>query len=321
MLKYFIKCLGLPYLPISICPVIFGAASASYHGGFNWLRSILCLLFVAFAQMTGNLAHQYYLVKRGVKRTASEPDMSLLDPAINPREFLASAITAMLIFDVMLGLALMSQSQLWVILVGAAICSVSYFYQSGPYPLSQHGWSEILCFLLYGPIVVIGTTYINVQSGFSTHVFYTSQFAEVLAQSCISGLCVVAVMLARDFRMMPEDLERGRSTLTVRIGRNMVSCMFLIIGFLIVAVYYYVVACMNHDIAGGTPVPVSSTWIVPMAYLVIQIVIFILMHTLPERKYRLIVYLSMANMALLAVEGVVLSVMFGHPDQLLFHYF
>lgn len=321
MLKYFFKCLGVRFLPISICPVIFGAASASYHGGFSWLRTILCMLFVGFSQMTGNLAHQYYIAKHGLRRTKYDPDVALLDSVVSPKEFLGAALAAFMIFDLILGLALMSQSEYWVFLVGGVIVVLVYFYQAGPYPLGRHGWTEFLYFLLFGPVAVIGTTYINVQNGFSEHIFQTNQFAEVLALSVISGLCVLAVLFARDFYLISEDRHSGRTTLAVRMGRNKISLAFLFVGFMVFVVYYYIVGYMQHDINGGVPVPVASMWIVPMVYLVVQIVIFILMHTLSENKHKLILYLSMCNMAYLALAGVVLSVMYGDPDQLLIHYF
>lgn len=308
MIKYFFRCCGIIYLPVSICPVIIGASCANYHGEFEGLRTSMCLLFAIFAQMTANLFHRYTDIRNGRPGNESDPDVAMLDKEIDNRQFLYAATWACLIVSAILGLTLMAQSTIWSLLIGMGIFATIYFYNEGPHPLHRIGFSEILAFIFFGPVPVIGTTYINMVNGMGTQIFHMGEFMEIIGLSIISGLCAVSVLTAHYLWTMDSDRIEGKRNIVTTTGRRAASWVFLLTGVVICVAYRIMLT--HSNIEGGRDVP-EWTIVTPCIYLAFQAVIFILMRRWPKSKYYMLERLSMLNFLILTLSLAVYCEIYG----------
>lgn len=109
-----------------------------------------------------------------------------------------------------IGLYLVSVTGWPLLVVCLAGAAVAYFYSAGARPLGSTGLGHLLVFLFMGPVMVLGTYYVQ------TRTF--SQ--EVLWYSIPIGCTVTAILVANDLRDFEEDRTAGKITPVTLFGRR-----------------------------------------------------------------------------------------------------
>jgi 1,4-dihydroxy-2-naphthoate octaprenyltransferase len=97
----------------------------------------------------------------------------------------------------------------WVLVLAVAGILGSFFYTADPVVLKARGLGELMCFLMWGPLVTLGAYVVQTRA--------PSALPMVL--SIPLGLLIALVILSNNIRDMDYDGSAGMKTVPVRIGR------------------------------------------------------------------------------------------------------
>lgn len=192
----------------SACPVFIGTAFAAKEGPIEGIVFILTLLFSLFIQIGANYANDYFDFLKGADTAArAGPKRAVQQGWISPQS-MRSATGLVFILAVIVALPLLLASGLWSFLA-AAICVLSgVLYTGGPKPLGYLGLGELLVFIFFGPVAVLGT--------------YFLQRGEVNRTVCLASLgpgCLsTAILIVNNLRDAATDCIAKKKTIVVRFG-------------------------------------------------------------------------------------------------------
>ena len=279
--KIWIECARLRTLPVSVAGVVMACGLTVWHGVFSLVPAMFCFLFAVLAQIVSNFANEYYDFKRGAdKKGRVGPRRGVTEGDIRPQTLKRVTYITLLLACV-IGCCLIPYGGWWLIGVGVFIAVFALAYSAGPYPLSYHGLGDVAVLLFFG-IVPVNFTY-YVQSGI---LFQT----DVLLASIAIGLMGVNVLIVNNYRDMDEDKEVGKRTSVVVIGREAASTVYLINGFLSMALFYYV-WYKAHYLA----------LIIPIIYVVVHIVAWYKLITRKGAKLNPLLGMTSMNMLVFSI--------------------
>jgi 1,4-dihydroxy-2-naphthoate polyprenyltransferase len=163
-------------LPNAVAPVLAGTGAAVGAGGFRPVEAVLALV-VAISMVIG----------------------------VN----YATAAFGWLGLGLVAGLALVLLTRhWWLLVVGVACVLGAWFYTGGRRPYGYAGLGEVAVFVFFGPVAVLGTSY--VQSG-------PPGWLAVLTSAGV-GMLSCSVLVANNLRDIDSDREVGKRTLAVLLG-------------------------------------------------------------------------------------------------------
>jgi 1,4-dihydroxy-2-naphthoate octaprenyltransferase len=129
------------------------------------------------------------------------------------------------------GLVLAAATAWWLVAVGLACILAAWFYTGGSRPYGYLGLGEVMVFVFFGLVAVMGTTYVQVES-FDSSVLLPSLYAAVAI-----GALACAILVANNLRDIPTDREAGKRTLAVVLGDERTRDLYaLLLGAAAVAV-------------------------------------------------------------------------------------
>lgn len=239
-------------LPAAVAPVAVGTGSAHSLGHADLGLALLALLVSVCLQIGVNYANDYSDGIRGTDESRVGPirlvGQRLADPA-NVR------IMAFLWFGAaaVCGLALVALSGTWVLLlIGALAIVAAWRYTGGSNPYGYRGLGEVMVFIFFGLVAVLGTTWTQVKE---------LDLASWAAAAGV-GAITCAILVANNLRDIPGDTISGKRTLAVRLGdaRTRVVYVALIALSLVAAV----VAALPHRWA------LLALLAAPLAYLTVR---------------------------------------------------
>ena len=205
--------------------VLAGSAAAALHGNFELLPASLCLLFVFLAQLSGNL---YLRLHDNEYNLGGNIDQRIHNatPSIDPA-FLNAATTGTALLAGMVGIALMGMGGWWILLIGALILFISWITFGGARPLIRTPYSILSTFLLFGPICVITTSYIQ-SSHEATLTSLWFDLWPAIIMSIPVGLLAVNSNLIYCYVSMYNHLRNSRSSFATVFGRRHTRTLFLV---------------------------------------------------------------------------------------------
>jgi 1,4-dihydroxy-2-naphthoate octaprenyltransferase len=106
------------------------------------------------------------------------------------------------------GLVLAATTAWWLVVIGALCVLAAWFYTGGSKPYGYLGLGEVMVFVFFGLVAVIGTTYVQTE---------TWEWAALYAAIGIGALAC-AILVANNLRDIPTDSVSGKRTLAVRLG-------------------------------------------------------------------------------------------------------
>lgn len=193
--------------------VSVGSFLAAIDGNFSWAFYLLTLIAGVFMHAATNLINDYYDVKSGVDfrgvSTGIYRPHPLLEGSLTPRQVLLEACLLYVIATI-IGLYL-TASRGWPLLgIGLTGVFASITYTAPPFKYKYMALGELSVFLMWGPLMVMGSYFIQRQA-FSTHA---------LLISIPFGILVALVLLANNIRDISHDRSKGIRTLPIIIGER-----------------------------------------------------------------------------------------------------
>lgn len=194
-------------LPAAISPVLAGTGVAAYVDGFSWWRALLALVVSLALQVGVNYANDYSDGIRGTDDDRVGPLRLVGSGAASPRAVKLAAFACFGVAGVA-GLVLAAATAWWLVLVGVLCVVAAWYYTGGKRPYGYSGLGEVMVFVFFGLVAVVGTVYVQSR---------TWEWAALWAAIGI-GVLACAILVANNLRDIPTDRIAHKRTLAVRLG-------------------------------------------------------------------------------------------------------
>ena len=202
-------------LPAAVAPVLAGTGVAAYLDGSVWWKALLALVVAVALQVGVNYANDYSDGIRGTDADRVGPMRLVGSGAARPAEVKRAAFLSFAV-ACLAGLVLAVTTSWWLVALGVACVAAAWFYTGGSRPYGYQALGEVMVFVFFGLVAVVGTTY--VQTGtLPLPAWYAG--AGVGALAC-------AILVANNLRDVPTDREVGKRTLAVVLGDEHTRYLF-----------------------------------------------------------------------------------------------
>jgi len=206
-----------PFFTGSLAPILVGTATAFHEtGSIAWLYAILALCAIVLLHAGANLTNDYYDHLSGndainVSRATPFTGGSRLiqQQIVQPREIISAALVS-LASGCAIGGYLAWATGWPLLILGLVGASTGFFYTAAPLKLGYRGLGELVVFLDFGVLPVLGAHYIQ------AHAFsYPSAIAGIAV-----GLLMTNVLWINQFQDAEADAAVGKRHWVVRLGRK-----------------------------------------------------------------------------------------------------
>ena len=194
-------------LPAAVAPVLAGTGVAEFVDGAVWWKAGLALVVSLALQVAVNYANDYSDGVRGTDAERVGPMRLVGSGVASPRAVKLAAFAAFAVAAAA-GLALAAATAWWLVAVGLVSMLAAWFYTGGTRPYGYLGLGEVMVFVFFGLVAVVGTTYVQTE---------TWEPAALWAALGI-GVLACAILVANNLRDIPTDAAAGKRTLAVVLG-------------------------------------------------------------------------------------------------------
>jgi len=197
---------------MSAISVSVGAALAGMDGPFSWPLYLYTLLTMTVLHAATNLLNDHYDVLSGVDdkkvSTAQYRPHPLLEGKLSPNQV---KIGAYLLYAIAIiaGIYLAALRGWTILTIGIIGVLASLTYTAPPFKYKYIGLGEFSVFLMWGPLMVEGSYFVQRQMLGKSAFWVSLPF----------GALVALVLLVNNLRDMKNDEENGIRTLPLLIGR------------------------------------------------------------------------------------------------------
>ena len=210
-------------LPAAVAPVLAGTGLAAYDGAWDdwqgvWWKALLALVVSLALQVAVNYANDYSDGIRGTDDDRVGPMRLVGSGAASPGAVKRAAFLAFAVAGAA-GLVLAATTAWWLVAVGAVAVAAAWFYTGGSTPYGYLGLGEVMVFVFFGLVAVIGTTYVQTESW-----LWPALYAGVGI-----GALACAILVVNNLRDIPTDTVAGKLTLAVRLGEQRTRALYLLL--------------------------------------------------------------------------------------------
>jgi 1,4-dihydroxy-2-naphthoate octaprenyltransferase len=196
-------------LPAAVVPVLVGTAAA-LHGG-NPLRTgpfVAALLASLLIQVGTNFANDVFDFRRGADTAERLGPLRVTQSGlVTPGQvLLATCLTFGL--AVLIGIYLTLVGGWPILLIGVLCILAGVLYTGGPWPYGYHALGDLICFLFFGVLAVLGSAFLQTLSISPLDVW----------AAVPTGLLVTAILIVNNLRDIDTDRRVGKRTLAVLLG-------------------------------------------------------------------------------------------------------
>jgi 1,4-dihydroxy-2-naphthoate octaprenyltransferase len=200
--------------------VLAGTGVAAYADEWVWWKALLALVVSLALQVAVNYANDYSDGIRGTDDVRVGPMRLVGSGAATPGAVKRAAFAAFGVAGVA-GLVLAATTAWWLVALGLVCVVAAWFYTGGSKPYGYLGLGEVMVFVFFGLVAVIGTTYVQTESW---------EWAALYAGVGIGALAC-AILVTNNLRDIPTDTVAGKLTLAVRLGDQRTRQLFVLLVF------------------------------------------------------------------------------------------
>ncbi|MFT7578765.1 MAG: 1,4-dihydroxy-2-naphthoate octaprenyltransferase [Myxococcota bacterium] len=190
-----------------VAPILVGTALACSFGTFHLGAAVAALLGALLLQIGCNLVNDAADFVRGTDNNRVGPARAAAEGWLTPHAlwigaglcFVAAGLT---------GVYLFTRVGWPVVAIGLGGVLAAIAYTAGPKPLGYLGLGDVLVFIFFGPVAVIGTFFVQADA----------VTAQVVWASIPVGLLTTAILVVNNLRDRHSDKLTGKRTLAVRYG-------------------------------------------------------------------------------------------------------
>jgi 1,4-dihydroxy-2-naphthoate polyprenyltransferase len=205
----------------SIVPVLIGTFLAANDGSFNPSIFVLVIVASVLVHAGSNLVNDYYDHIKGADAPHQLGRGGMIQRGlISPRAILVFGLVLFTIATA-IGLVIVYIVGWQVLLFALPSLAAAYLYTGGPKPLAYVALGEVTVFVFMGPMIVVGSYYVQTQA-----VSWTAFLISVPI-----GLLVTAILQANNIRDISDDAEAGKRTLATYIGRKWAVREYVVLVF------------------------------------------------------------------------------------------
>lgn len=194
----------------SLIPVILGSVLAFTEDKFNIGYFFLSAIAIILLHAGVNLLSDHDDFVRKVDTKDSYGSSGILIENLLKLKDISKVGKCLLVIGVLIGLFLAYKKGLVVLLIGLIGALGGYSYTGRPLSLKYRGLGAPLVFLLFGPLMVIGSYYVQTQT-----VTFSALWVSIPV-----GLLTTAILHVNDIRDIVYDKKAGIKTLSILIGKN-----------------------------------------------------------------------------------------------------
>jgi 1,4-dihydroxy-2-naphthoate octaprenyltransferase len=114
------------------------------------------------------------------------------------------------------GLVLAATTAWWLVAVGALSILAAWYYTGGKKPYGYLGLGEVMVFVFFGLVAVLGTQYVQAE-----RVTWAGLYAAIGI-----GALTCAILVANNLRDIPTDTVSGKRTLAVKLGDDRTRMLY-----------------------------------------------------------------------------------------------
>ena len=199
-----------PTLPAAVSPVLAGTGIAAVDGDFEVGRFLLALIGAIFIQIVVNFANDLSDFRRGADTPDRlGPPRAVAQGWLSQRE-MTIGITLTTAAAMIVGIVLTLIVGWPILLIGALSLIAAVTYTGGPLPYGYRGLGDVICFLFFGFVAVMGAGYVQIEE----------LTWELAAASVSVGCTVTAILVVNNLRDIHTDRASDKRTLAVVIGEQ-----------------------------------------------------------------------------------------------------
>ena len=214
-----------PTLPAAVSPVLSGTGVAAFEGHPVWWKAALAMVVALALQVGVNYANDYSDGIRGTDADRVGPLRLVGSGLATPRSVKLAAFAAFGVAAAV-GLVLGATTAWWLVGVGALCVLAAWYYTGGRSPYGYLGLGEVMVFVFFGLVAVVGTTYVQTE---------TWPLPALYAAVGV-GAIACAILVANNLRDIPTDAVAGKRTLAVVLGDARTRGLFvMLLGAAVVA--------------------------------------------------------------------------------------
>jgi 1,4-dihydroxy-2-naphthoate octaprenyltransferase len=191
---------------------------AAYVDGFVWWKALLALVVALALQVAVNYANDYSDGIRGTDADRVGPMRLVGSGAATPSAVKRAAFLAFGVAGAA-GLMLAATTAWWLVAVGVVCVLAAWYYTGGSKPYGYLGLGEVMVFVFFGLVAVVGTTYVQTE---------TWEWAALYAAVGVGALAC-AILVANNLRDIPTDTVAGKRTLAVVLGDRGTRTLYVVL--------------------------------------------------------------------------------------------
>ncbi|MBD8870815.1 1,4-dihydroxy-2-naphthoate polyprenyltransferase [Nocardioides donggukensis] len=205
-------------LPAAVAPVLAGTGVAAYVDAAVWWKAALALVVSVALQVGVNYANDYSDGVRGTDADRVGPMRLVGSGRARPGAVRRAAFLAFGVAGVA-GLVLAVTTSWWLVAIGAVCILAAWYYTGGSRPYGYLGLGEVMVFVFFGLVAVVGTTYVQVER-LPEPAWYAGVGIGALA---------CAILVVNNLRDIPTDRVAGKRTLAVVLGEERTRYLYLLL--------------------------------------------------------------------------------------------
>lgn len=203
-------------LVLAVAGTGLGLLLAAADGQFDWPVALLTVLTAVFLQVLSNLANDYGDSLHGADDAGRVgPERAVQSGQVSPQQMFRAVLLSALLAGAA-GLTLVTlalgAAGLWLaagfLLLGALAVWAAWAYTASARPYGYIGLGDLMVWLFFGLVAVIGSYFLQVRSLDSW----------LLLPASAAGLLAVAVLNVNNLRDLQGDRLSGKLTVPVRLG-------------------------------------------------------------------------------------------------------